>query len=105
MGEQHHPGPITRGGRPDRMERKPSVVIVQDHIIGRFGGERVLLAMARAFPDAPIRTSFYNPDATFPAFEQFDIRPSALNKSRWLRNHHREALPAFPFLFSRMRID
>jgi glycosyltransferase involved in cell wall biosynthesis len=82
-----------------------ALAFVQDHLVQRGGAERVLLTMMRAFPDAPLYTSFYRPDATFAEFQDFDIRPAPLNRFGAIRDHHRAALPLFPPLFNRMRVD
>ena len=44
------------------------VAIAHDYLTQRGGAERVVLAMARAFPDAPIYTTLYDPQQTFPEF-------------------------------------
>ncbi len=61
--------------------------------------------MARAFPDAPIYTTLYDPDGTYPEFRGLDIRPSVLNRVGFLRRNHRAALPLLPFAASSIRID
>ncbi|WP_167329036.1 glycosyltransferase [Rhodococcoides fascians] len=61
--------------------------------------------MARAFPDAPIYTTLYDPDGTYPEFRGLDIRPSILNKVGFLRRNHRAALPLLPLAASSIRID
>jgi len=83
----------------------PRVAIVHDYLTQRGGAERVVLALARAFPGAPIHTSFYSPDETFPEFAQLDVRTMALDRVRVLREHHRLALPVLAPAFSRLRVD
>lgn len=56
------------------------IALVHDHLTNRAGGERVLLAFHRAFPEAPIYTLAYNPDTTFPEFRECDIIPSWFQK-------------------------
>jgi glycosyltransferase involved in cell wall biosynthesis len=81
------------------------VAIAHDYLTQRGGAERVVLAMARAFPGAPIYTTLYDPQETFPEFADLDVRPSPLNKVRYLRRHHRVALPFLPRTLSSMTID
>jgi glycosyltransferase involved in cell wall biosynthesis len=81
------------------------VAIAHDYLTQRGGAERVVLAMAHAFPDAPIHTTLYDPDETFPEFAALDVRPSRLNRVRYLRRHHRAALPFLPGAVSSMMID
>jgi glycosyltransferase involved in cell wall biosynthesis len=82
-----------------------SLLIVQDHIVQRGGGERVLLAMARAFPGTPILTPFFRPEETYAAFADLDVRTSRLNDITLLREHHRALLPIYPFIVGRVRAD
>jgi len=81
------------------------VAIAHDYLTQRGGAERVVLAMARAFPDAPIHTTLYDPEQTFPEFAQLDVRPSWLNRWRWFRHHHRASLPLLPSVVRSMTID
>src|SRR5687767_10075890 len=81
------------------------VAIVHDYLTQRGGAERVVLAMAKTFPDAPIYTSLFEPSATYPEFADLDIRPSWLNRVELIRRRHRLALPLYAPLFSSKRID
>ena len=63
------------------IDQPGAVAIVHDYLTQRGGAERVVLAMHRAFPAAPIYTSLYEPDLTFPEFRKVDVRPSYLNRS------------------------
>jgi glycosyltransferase involved in cell wall biosynthesis len=55
------------------------VAIVHDYLNQPGGAERVVLALSRMWPDAPIYTSLYRADSTFPAFGATDIRSSPLD--------------------------
>jgi glycosyltransferase involved in cell wall biosynthesis len=81
------------------------VALVHDYLTQRGGAERVVLALARAFPDAPLTTSFYDPDATFPEFRALAVRTAPINRIRPLRRAHRLALPLLAPTFSALRID
>jgi glycosyltransferase involved in cell wall biosynthesis len=81
------------------------VAIAHDYITQRGGAEKVVLAMARAFPDAPIYTLLYNPETTFPEFANLDIRVSPLNRVGVFRRNHRAALPLLAVAASRFPID
>jgi glycosyltransferase involved in cell wall biosynthesis len=81
------------------------VAFVHDYLTQRGGAERVVLAMLRAYPDAPLYTSFYEPSATFTEFRDLDIRTSPVNHVRPLRHHHRLALPVLAPAFSATHID
>lgn len=81
------------------------VAIVHDYLTQRGGAERVVLAMLRAFPDAPLYTSVYEPAATFPEFAMHDVRPLWPDRFRALRADHRRGLPLYPLAFSAVRLD
>ena len=81
------------------------VAIAHDYLTQRGGAEKVVLAMARAFPDAPIHTTLFEPSTTFPEFSELDVRPSGLNRVGFLRKNHRAALPLLPFASSSIEID
>ena len=82
-----------------------SVAIVHDYLTQRGGAERVVLTMMAAFPGAPVYTSFFKPETTFPEFAGADIRTMPINAIGPLRTHHRAALPLLAPAFSRARID
>ncbi|MFM8303854.1 MAG: glycosyltransferase [Actinomycetota bacterium] len=82
-----------------------SVAIVHDYLTQRGGAERVVLAMAEAFPDAPVYTAVYDPDATFPEFAACDVRLLWTDRVPGLRADHRRGLPLYPLAFSRTVID
>ena len=64
------------------------VAVVHDYLTQRGGAERVVLAMANAFPTAPVYTSLYEPSSTFPQFARHDVRTLPLNRLGALRRHH-----------------
>jgi len=81
------------------------VALVHDYLTQRGGAERVVLSLARAFPEAPLFTSLYDPDGTFPEFGGLDVRTMPINRLAPLRKHHRAALPLLAPSFSRLRIS
>jgi len=84
----------------------PKVAIVHDYLTQTGGAERVVLYMARAFPGAPIYTSLYEPDRTFPGFRELDVRPMEhLNRIGLLRRNQRIGLPLFGRAFRKLAID
>jgi len=82
-----------------------SVAIVHDYLTQRGGAERVVLALHRTFPTAPIHTSLFDPEGTFPEFGELPVHVSGLNRVALLRCHHRLALPVLAPTFSSMTID
>ena len=83
----------------------PTVALAHDYLTQRGGAERVVLSLARAFPGAPLHTSLYEPETTFPEFRSLDVRAGPLNRIGLLRRSHRLALPLLAPAFSRLRID
>ena len=81
------------------------VALVHDYLTQRGGAERVVLSLTRAFPDAPLFASLYEPATTFPEFAEVDVRPGFLNRFPPLRSDHRRALPFLAPAFSRLRVD
>jgi glycosyltransferase involved in cell wall biosynthesis len=88
-----------------RRAGRPAVAIAHDYLTQRGGAERVVLDIARTFPDAPIYTTLYDPDATFPEFRDLEVIVSPLNRVGLLRRHHRLALPLLPLAAHTMRVD
>jgi glycosyltransferase involved in cell wall biosynthesis len=91
--------------RQRSAETVPRVVIVHDYLTQKGGAERVVLAMHRAFPEAPIYTSLFRPETTFPEFRTAEVRTLAINRIPQLRQHHRLALPILAPSFSSTKID
>ena len=84
---------------------RPSVAIAHDYLTQRGGAERVVLSLIKAFPEASVHTTLYDPDGTYPEFARADVRTSPLNKIGPLRRDHRLALPLLATAASRLRID
>lgn len=84
---------------------RPRVAIAHDYLTQRGGAERVVLSLTRAFPGAAVYTTLYEPQSTYPEFEDVDVRVSWLNAIGPLRRHHRAALPLLPFAASSVYID
>ena len=76
--EKSIPGPCT--ARESQGRDLSSVAIVHDYLNQPGGAERVVLEMAAIWPQAPIFTSLYRPESTFPEFREHDIRTSPLNR-------------------------
>lgn len=90
---------------PDTTHPTPlDVAIAHDYITQRGGAEKVVLALHRAFPDAPVYTTLYEPDRTYPEFAEVDVVPSTLNRIGVFRRSHRLALPFLAKTADSMRI-
>lgn len=64
-----------------------------------------MLQMADAFAGAPVYTTLYRPESTFPEFAALDVRPSRLNRWAPLRREHRAALPFLARDVDRIEIE
>jgi glycosyltransferase involved in cell wall biosynthesis len=75
------------------------VAIVHDYLNQPGGAERVVLEMASIWPDAPLFTSLYRAESTFPGFQGHDIRTSFLDRLP-VDGRFRALLPLYPAAFS-----
>lgn len=87
------------------MSARVPVAIAHDYLTQRGGAERVVLALSRAFPEAPIYTTLYDPAGTFPEFADRQILTSPLDRVGPLRRHHRAALPLLAPVAATTTID
>jgi glycosyltransferase involved in cell wall biosynthesis len=69
------------------------VALVHYWLLGSRGGERVLEAICRLFPQADIFTLFYDSERVSPLIRSKNVFPSFLNP---LRRFHRSLLPLMP---------
>lgn len=64
----------------------------------------MVLALQRLFPDAPLYTSVYDPDGTYPEFARMDVRPMVLQRLPHRGNQARALLPLYPLAFGALRL-
>jgi glycosyltransferase involved in cell wall biosynthesis len=82
-----------------------SVAIVHDYLNQRGGAERVVLEMASIWPQAPIYTSLFRPQSTFPEFSGRDVRTSPLDRLP-VDEGFRRLFPLYPAAFRALgRLD
>ncbi|MCV7455662.1 glycosyltransferase [Micrococcus luteus] len=86
------------------MTEKAPIAIAHDYLTQKGGAERVILALHRIWPDAPIYTTFYDPEGTFPEFKDATIITSPLSRVAALRKDPRRALPLLPFISSAVHV-
>lgn len=68
--------------------------------LNQYGGaERVLEAAHALFPDAPVYTSMYDPDAMPRAYRSWDIRVSFMNRLPLVYRRHQLFLPLYRYAF------
>src|SRR5580658_5123949 len=73
------------------------VALVHDWLTGMRGGEKVLAALARIFPDADIFTLFYQPDRISPEINSHRVFASPLNRLPGVLRYYRNLLPLMPW--------
>ncbi len=81
---------------PNRLPQ--DVALVHDYLNQRGGAERVVLELAAMFPSAPLYTSLFRPDSTFPEFAQLDVRASFLDRLP-VDRRFRALFPLYPAAF------
>lgn len=81
------------------------IAIAHDYLTQRGGAEKVVLTLARGFPKAPIQTTLFSPDETYPEFRDLHIKTTGLNRFGLFRRHHRFSLPFLARSVSRTQID
>jgi glycosyltransferase involved in cell wall biosynthesis len=73
------------------------IAIVHDYLNQYGGAERVVENLHEMYPDAPIFTTFYDPEAMPESFRSMDIRTSFMQKLPFLRRHFKKYLPLYPW--------
>ena len=81
------------------------IAIVHDYLTQRGGAERVVLALHRLFPTAPVFTSVFDPDGTFPELRAADVRTTPLQALPHKGGAFRYLLPFYALAFERLRLD
>jgi glycosyltransferase involved in cell wall biosynthesis len=71
-------------------------VLVHDWLTGMRGGEKVLLSLARLFPDAPIYTLLHVKGTVAPELEAREIHTTFVDRLPGVAAHYRRYLPVFP---------
>jgi glycosyltransferase involved in cell wall biosynthesis len=77
------------------------VALVHDYLTEMGGAERVVLALTRIFPDAPLYTSVYNP-AACPEFTDRDVRTTFMQRLTRRKSITKVLVPLFPAAFRRL---
>ena len=72
------------------------VALVHDWLTGMRGGEKVLLSLARLFPQAPIFTLLHVPGSVSPTIERRRVVTSFVDRLPAASRRYRHYLPLFP---------
>ncbi len=74
--------------------------------LNQYGGaERVLEVLHTMYPDAPIYTSMYWPEAMPIAYRQWDIRTSFMQRLPLVKAHHQPFLALYPLAFQQFDLS
>jgi len=82
-----------------------SVALVHDWLTGMRGGEKVLDALCRRFPDAALWTLLYNPGSVSPRIADRVIHKSLLQYCPFSATKYRSYLPLFPLFAETNKAD
>jgi glycosyltransferase involved in cell wall biosynthesis len=81
------------------------IAIVHDYL-NQFGGaERVVCELAELYRKAPIYTSIYHPDMTWPQLRNADIHTSWLQHLPLSHKHFKLLLPLYPLVFGGLKLS
>ncbi|MDP2661226.1 MAG: glycosyltransferase [Dehalococcoidia bacterium] len=81
------------------------VAIVHDWLNQRGGAEEVLEVLRSMFPQAPIFTSIFSPQAMPEAYRSWPVRTSFLQHLPAVDRYHRALLPIYPLAFRLMDLS
>ena len=73
------------------------VAIVHDYLNQAGGAERVVAALHRLYPDAPIFTTLFDPEVVGAPLATADVRVSWMQRLPAWRRHFKAYLPLYPF--------
>jgi glycosyltransferase involved in cell wall biosynthesis len=76
------------------------LALVHDWLNQIGGAEDVLGTLVEMFPDAPIYTSMYWPEKMNPAYREWDIRVTWMDRLPGIYRHHQPYLPLYPLAFA-----
>lgn len=86
-------------GAPTEWPAVPA--LVHDYLNQHGGAERVLSALCRLFPTAPVYTSIYD-RARMVDYHQVSVRTSFMQRLPGVTRHHQAYLPLYPLAFERL---
>lgn len=80
------------------------LAIVHDWLTNMGGAEQVIINFKEIYPDAPIYTTFYNPDNLDDKLRNIDVRTSFLQKKKMVTNH-KKYFPLMPLAFENFNLN
>ena len=79
------------------------LAIVHDWLTNMGGAEQVVINFKRIYPNAPIYTTFYNPEKLDDELKGIDVRTSFLQGKKMVTNH-KKYFPLMPFAFEKFNL-
>jgi glycosyltransferase involved in cell wall biosynthesis len=76
------------------------LALVHDWLNQIGGAEDVLETLVEMFPGAPVYTSMYWPEKMNPAYREWDIRVTWMDRLPGIYRHHQPYLPLYPLAFA-----
>jgi glycosyltransferase involved in cell wall biosynthesis len=76
------------------------LALVHDWLNQIGGAEDVLETLVEMFPSVPIYTSMYWPEKMNPAYREWDIRTTWMDRLPGIYRHHQPYLPLYPLAFA-----
>lgn len=76
------------------------LAIVHDWLTNMGGAEQVIINFKEIYPEAPIYTTFYNPDKLDDKLKNIDVRTSFLQGKKMVTNH-KKYFPLMPLAFEK----
>ena len=80
------------------------LAIVHDWLTNMGGAEQVIINFKEIYPDAPIYTTFYNPDNLDEKLRNIDVRTSFLQRKKKVTNH-KKYFPLMPLAFENFNLN
>lgn len=94
-----------KGNSPVRSGALARVALVHDWLNQIGGAEDVLERLVEMFPEAPIYTSMYWRQGMPPAYRDWDVRTTWMDRLPGIHRHHQPYLPLYPAAFGRLDVS
>lgn len=79
------------------------LAIVHDWLTNMGGAEQVIINFKEIYPEAPVYTTFYNPNNLDEKLKNIDVRTSFLQKKKMITDH-KKYFPLMPLAFERFNL-
>ncbi len=80
------------------------IAIVHDWLTNMGGAEQVIINFKEIYPNAPIYTTFYNPNNLDEKLRNIDVKTSFLQKKKMVTNH-KKYFPLMPLAFENFNLN